>query len=106
MGLPCRAKKGSLFATLMKSHPILAFCFIVSLTALADDSRDLLGPRFNAASPALVAAPSRRDSDTLHRWTEIAIDASGLDPAPGYRQQLGPGRSARAMAIVHIAMFD
>src|SRR4029453_16519428 len=43
----------------------------------------------------------------------IAIDASGLDhtpPAPGenraFREQLGPGRASRAMAIVHIAMFD
>src|SRR6185369_8839585 len=31
-------------------------------------------------------------------------------PAPGenrvFRQQLGPGRASRAMAIVHIAMFD
>src|SRR5882762_2150730 len=49
----------------------------------------------------------------LRHWNEIAIDASGLDhtpPAPGetrvFGEQLGPGRSSRAMAIVHIAMFD
>jgi hypothetical protein len=46
-------------------------------------------------------------------WNQIAIDASGLDhtpPAPGenrtHAEQLGPGRSARAMAIVHVAMFE
>jgi hypothetical protein len=46
-------------------------------------------------------------------WNSIAIDASGLDHtpvAPGENrvmgEQIGPGRSARAMAIVHIAMFD
>jgi hypothetical protein len=41
----------------------------------------------------------------LLRWNQIAIDASGADHA-GAREQLGPGRSARAMAIVHIAIFD
>jgi hypothetical protein len=44
--------------------------------------------------------------DVVRRWNTIAVDASGYDhdlPAP---QQLGPGRSARAMAIVHIAMFE
>jgi hypothetical protein len=39
------------------------------------------------------------------RWNQIAIDASGADHA-GLGEQLGPGRSSRAMAIVHIAMFD
>ena len=46
-------------------------------------------------------------------WNQIAVDASGFDhtpPAPGetrvFGEQLGPGRSARAMAIVHIALFD
>jgi hypothetical protein len=54
--------------------------------------------------------------NTLRRlvhWNNVAIDASGLDhtPVPAgdprvFGEQLGPGRSARAMAIVHIAMFD
>jgi hypothetical protein len=39
------------------------------------------------------------------RWNQIAIDASGADHA-GLGEQLGPGRASRAMAIVHIAMFD
>jgi hypothetical protein len=49
----------------------------------------------------------------LLHWNEIAINASGLDHTPlvpneirVFGEQLGPGRSARAMAIVHIAMFD
>jgi hypothetical protein len=51
--------------------------------------------------------------DVVRRWNTIAIDASGLDhtpPAPGedreFREQLGPGRASRAMAIVHIAIFE
>ncbi len=49
----------------------------------------------------------------VKHWNEISIDASGLDHtpvAPGdphvFGEQLGPGRSARAMAIVHIAIFE
>ena len=49
----------------------------------------------------------------VHHWNEIAINASGLDhtpPAPGetrvYKQQFGPTRASRAIAIVHIAIYD
>ena len=49
----------------------------------------------------------------FRHWNEVAINASGLDHtpvAPGdprlFGEQLGPGRSSRAMAIVHIAVFD
>jgi hypothetical protein len=51
--------------------------------------------------------------DRILRWNEIAMDATALDhtpPAPGdprvFREQFGPGREARALAIVHIAIFD
>ncbi|MCO6430999.1 MAG: phosphatase PAP2 family protein [Deltaproteobacteria bacterium] len=40
-------------------------------------------------------------------WNHVAINASGFDhTALGTKEQLGPVRSARAMAIVHIAIFD
>jgi len=46
-------------------------------------------------------------------WNRIAIDASGLDhspstegPAHDFGHQLGPCRASRAMAIVHVAMFE
>jgi ABC-type glycerol-3-phosphate transport system substrate-binding protein len=49
----------------------------------------------------------------VHHWNQVAIDASGLDHtpvAPGenrvFGEQMGPGRSARAMAIAHIAIFE
>jgi hypothetical protein len=47
----------------------------------------------------------RAGLDTIRRWNEIAINASGFDHATAH-EQLGPGRSSRAMAIVHIAIFD
>ena len=66
----------------------------------------------SAAAPIHVSA----QDDALHRlrhWNGVAIDSSGLDhtPAgtgaphtPGHHP--GPGRASRAMAIVHIAMFE
>jgi hypothetical protein len=60
------------------------------------------------------APPGRpQHVDAVRRWNRIAVDASGLDHtpvAPGesrvFGEQLGPGRASRAMAIVHIAVFD
>jgi hypothetical protein len=49
----------------------------------------------------------------IAHWNRIAIDTSGIDHAPVapgedrvYGHQLGPGRASRAMAIVHVAMFE
>ena len=49
----------------------------------------------------------------IAHWNTIAIDAAGLDHTevgPGeervFGEEFGPGRSARAMAMVHIAIFD
>jgi PAP2 superfamily len=76
--------------------------------------RDALGSRFNAA-PRSDHQPRRQETgiDAVRRWNEIAINASGLDHTPliegetrVFGEQIGPGRSSRAMAIVHIAIFD
>ena len=52
-------------------------------------------------------------AERVRHWNQIAIDASGLDHTPltpgesrVFGEQLGPTRASRAMAIVHIAMFD
>src|SRR5437868_4568502 len=46
-------------------------------------------------------------------WNEVAMDASGLDHTPVtngearvFGEQLGPARASRAMAIMHIAIFE
>ncbi len=79
---------------------------------------DAWGPFYKA--PAQPRAPSTHSSQQgsastswVRRWNGIAIDASGLDHtpvAPGenrvFGEQFGPGRASRAMAIVHIAIFD
>jgi hypothetical protein len=71
-----------------------------------------LGPRFRAALRNPLV-PRRHPQNAITRWNEVAINATGLDHtpvAPGehrvFGEQLGPARASRAMAIVHIAIFD
>jgi hypothetical protein len=75
--------------------------------------RNSLGELFNGEQPAPLLPQHHTQGDPIHRWNEIAIDASGLDHTPVppgdprvFGEQLGPGRASRAMAIVHIAIFD
>ncbi|PYI93627.1 MAG: chloroperoxidase [Verrucomicrobia bacterium] len=82
-------------------------------TLQAQNFRDAYGQRFQANQSAERARGPRAGLDSLHRWNQIAINASGVDHtpvAPGetrvFGEQLGPARASRAMAIVHIAMFD
>lgn len=101
-------KKSPLFLLLLALiHPSLA-------AGLDNGFSQKFGPRFQGATAPVVPiiAPGRA-LDLLHRWNEIAINATGLDHTPVppgdprvFGEQLGPGRSSRAMAIVHIAMFD
>jgi hypothetical protein len=101
----------------MKKFSILLAGLVLSVLTFASvpDNRftAAFGPLFRAAPnvPPLVAPTQGPDS--LHRWNLIAINATGLDHTPVgpgenrvFGEQLGPGRSSRAMAIVHIAMFD
>ena len=78
-----------------------------------------------SATPALAQSIATADSidpglntsatlRSVRQWNQIAIDASGRDHSPPgpdedretFREQLGPGRSSRALAIAHIAMFE
>lgn len=84
-----------------------------------DGVRDTPDPDFATRSQPQTASrnpPKRHGEDTLLRlryWNKVAVDASGLDHTPvapgevrNVGEQIGPGRSSRAMAIVHIAMCD
>jgi hypothetical protein len=94
--------------------PRIGTCFAILLLlatggvraeSLSEGVRDVLGPRFGARRHDSHPAPSPRRTDAVRRWNRIAVDASGVDHAE-FGEQLGPGRAARAMAIVHIAIFD
>ena len=113
--MPQIGKVLALFAVLF----VLASPQGVSAEGLRGGFDEAFGPRFH---PDTRQAPQ----DSKHRprhgfdrasgvrhWNQIAVDASGLDHTPVapdetrvFGEQLGPGRSARAMAIVHLAIFE
>src|SRR6267378_6334603 len=95
----------------------LLLLFVISSTAFArgpaGSFREAYGPGFHRQPSAPTDKLPKIAADPIRNWNQIAIDATGLDHtpvAPGehrvFGEQLGPGRSSRAMAIVHIAMFD
>ena len=87
---------------------------VITFAAVLDNGFNaVFGPLFHPRSGVPPLVGPRQGLDSLHRWNTIALNATGLDHtpvAPGenrvFGEQLGPGRSSRAMAIVHIAMFD
>lgn len=105
----------ALFAVLF----VLASPQGVSAEGSRDGFDDAFGPRFHPDArqdqPKSKHRPRHgfdRASGVRH-WNQIAVDASGLDHTPVapeetrvFGEQLGPGRAARAMAIVHLAIFE
>ena len=104
---------------------IVAFLILTIVTASLSSAHQTQsraekywGPRYqNNHTPVGIQQhpfrPGLNAAERLRHWNEIAIDASGLDhtpPQPGdtyvFGHQLGPGRASRAMAIVHIAIFE
>ena len=69
------------------------------------DLREAWGERFHQNHIPDPRHGHRRDLDSVRRWNQIAIDSSGYDHAHA-KEQLGPCRASRALAIVHLAMFD
>ena len=106
----CRTKAVSLAALLC------ATSLSARVNAQPQSVDQLLGPNHTSRVQA-EAAPTPfhggSAADRFRYWNRVAVDASGRDHtpvAPGetrvFGEQLGPGRSSRAMAIVHIAIFD
>jgi hypothetical protein len=116
-------------------HPLIAlalaamFALAGSGTAKAEASltgenakeleRLLAVPAENVVVPYSFRKLRRIPVDALDRflmWNEIALDTTAIDHTPvdpassedprRFGEQLGPPRSAYAMAIIHIAMFD
>src|ERR1044072_319566 len=104
---------------------IVAFLILTIVTVSLSSARrtpsraeNYWGPRYqNNRNPVGVQQhpfrPGLNAAERLKHWNEIAIDASGLDhtpPQPGdtyvFGHPLGAGRASRAMAIVHIAIFE
>ena len=109
-----------------RCYPVLLILLAVAIgstqtaaSAAALDALDYqaaLGPLYSpraGVAPGGIGPIERGAMQSLLTWSGIALDASGLDHTPPgplearvFGEQLGPGRSSRAMAIVHIAMFE
>ncbi|HEV8720261.1 MAG TPA: phosphatase PAP2 family protein [Candidatus Binatia bacterium] len=99
----------------------LAFMTVATFSAAQGAGvafRDFWGPRYRAQPQTDAPAKHAKQHPNapvgwVRHWNEMAINASGLDHTPValgesriFGEQLGPARSSRAMAIVHIAIFD
>src|SRR6266700_4293479 len=117
------ARNHRLFLRIASSRAVaLVVCALLATGVQAQGFRhgvqDTLGPlyRDNPYAQRADRRPSSHDTSPrgmVRHWNEVAIDASGLDHTPVadgetrvFGEQLGPARASRAMAIVHIAIFD
>ncbi len=90
---------------------LLCTCAVTALAAPNGNGfRSIYGSRYRPREAGARPLGPKIGSDSIHRWNQIAIDASGLDHtpvAPGenrvFAEQLGPGRSSRAMATRALA---
>jgi len=107
------SKVVALFAMLF----VLAPSSAIRAEGLRGGFDEAFGPRIHPGIPQAQPNAKHRPRHVLDRavavreWNQIAIDASGLDHMPSdashkFAHQLGPGRSSRAMAIVHLAIFE
>jgi PAP2 superfamily len=92
---------------------LLAFISCAAVQGRDDPFAKDFGKLFKGRQFASPPPARNTQADSVRRWNEIAINATGLDHTPVppgdprvFGEQLGPGRSSRAMAIVHIAIFD
>ena len=99
---------------------LILFVLCTALPALPQGSsrraEEVWGPRYKSAPVQSARPKNPSPHDTLSRlrhWNEVSVNSSGLDHTPVplgdpriFGEQLGPARSSRAIAIVHIAIFE
>ena len=97
---------------------ILALATTAGAGGFPGGHQEALGPLYEAVPvqepPQRQDPPGAKDSARRIRyWNEIALTANALDHTPVepgdnriFGEQIGPGRTSRAFAIVHIAIFD
>ena len=118
------AKRHRLLAAALSTVLIATLAAAARFQQSTPSFEELWGPMYGASPQEIstqhlgLQGGDDRDDDRdstamIRRWNRIAIDASGLDHTPVaagetrvFGEQLGPGRASKAMAIVHIAIFD
>ena len=88
---------------------IVASCLLAGLVNAASvNHREFWGSRYKTApQPKFESQVGPRFGlDAVRRWNGIMLDANAADHGLPIPNQLGPLRTARAFAIVQIAIFD
>src|SRR5438874_3340326 len=103
----------TLLARTLALGGMIVALFASATQASPDSFREFYGSRFRDNQSAPRGHGPRAGLDSLHRWNQMAIEATALahTPVAGgetrvFGEQLGPARASRAMAIIHIAIFD
>ena len=98
--------------TFVSSQLVIALIAYVGSLSQALTESTAAHPNLAYLADCARSAPENNLNSVL-RWNQVALDASGLDHTPVvtgesrvFGEQLGPCRAARALAIVHIAMSD
>lgn len=96
----------------------LALSLCVSAQETTRTADEIFGDELSAQATVVQPAlrhplPGSELRSWVVHWNELAINASALDHSPvpqgesrTFGEQVGPARTARALAIVHVAMFD
>src|SRR5271165_64175 len=107
MGLICMAVPGPICA---QDRPTLARANSAELQRLLQVQEGATVVPFSKQTPPRIPSDA---FDRLFMWNEIALDTTAIDHTPVqpgedriFGEQFGPTRASRAMAIVHIAMFE
>jgi len=114
--------RSKIFHALFAATILAALCCpaAAAQSSLSEENRQeferlLAVPEGKTAVSCSDTNPPSTPTSTLGRyllWNEIALDTTAIDHTPNaqdpncFGEQLGPTRSSRAMAIIHIAMFD
>src|SRR5438046_5613304 len=90
-----------------------SFIFDCSSLGFSGGLRDAWGRLFTARQPCAAPSMPPKVADSVRRWNAITNSANARDRAPVasgenrvFGEPLGPGRTSRAFAIIHIAIFD
>src|SRR5271165_7037415 len=107
MGLICMAVPGPICA---QDRPTLARANSAELQRLLQVQEGATVVPFSKRTPPRIPADA---FDRLFMWNEIALDTTAIDHTPVqpgehriFGEQFGPTRASRAMAIIHISMFE
>lgn len=102
----------ALTMALLSACPLAASAAL-NVRTIEDYLGSQYGPAELKAASAASPLPGVTAAESIAHWNQMAVDASGVDhsPVPAgesrvFGEQLGPARASRAMAIVHIAIFD